>query len=73
LNQGTLQLFANWRKLGVAVLVALEVLNRLRSWGQTVILAADEEGVVAAYPRADVTVERIGDLLSYELSNLRAV
>jgi len=29
--------------------------------------------VLAAYPPADVTVERIGDLLSYELSNLRAV
>jgi hypothetical protein len=29
--------------------------------------------MVTAYPPADVTVDRIGDLLSYELSNLRAV
>ena len=32
-------------------------------------LANDSE-VLAAYPPADVTVDRIGDLLSYELSNL---
>jgi hypothetical protein len=33
---------------------------------------ANDPEVLAAYPPADVTVERIGDLLSYELSNLRA-
>jgi len=31
---------------------------------------ANDPEVLAAYPRADVTVERIGDLLSYEVSNL---
>jgi FMN phosphatase YigB (HAD superfamily) len=34
---------------------------------------ANDPEVLAAYPPADVTVERIGDLLSYELSNLLAV
>ena len=33
---------------------------------------ANDPEVLAAYPPADVTLERIGDLLSYELSNLRA-
>ena len=31
---------------------------------------ANDPKVLAAYPRPDVTVERIGDLLSYELSDL---
>ena len=31
---------------------------------------ANDPEVVAAYPPADVTVERIGELLPYELSNL---
>jgi len=34
---------------------------------------ANDPEVLAAYPPADVTVERIGDLLSYELSNLCGV
>jgi hypothetical protein len=89
---------------------ALEVLNRLRSLGRTVILSdgdvvfqprkVERSGIseavgnhvliyihkeraladverrypeaLAVYPPADVTVERIGDLLSYGLSNLPA-
>ena len=49
-------------------------------WGDRVTTVFPRQGkfandpeVLAAYPPADVTVERIGDLLSYELSNLRAV
>ena len=34
---------------------------------------ANDPEALAAYPPADVTIERIGDLLSYELSNLRAI
>jgi FMN phosphatase YigB (HAD superfamily) len=49
-------------------------------WGDRVTTVFPRQGkfandpeVLAAYPPADVTVERIGDLLSYDLSNLRAV
>ena len=31
---------------------------------------ANDPKVLAAYPRPDVTAERIGDLLSYKLSDL---
>jgi hypothetical protein len=48
-------------------------------WGDRVTTVFPRQGkfandpeVLAAYPPADVTVEHIGDLLSYELSNLRA-
>jgi len=48
-------------------------------WGDHVTTVSPRQGkfandpeVRAAYPPADVTLERIGDLLSYELSNLRA-
>ena len=34
---------------------------------------ANDPEALAAYPPADVTVDRIGDLLSYELSNLRPI
>jgi FMN phosphatase YigB (HAD superfamily) len=51
-----------------------------KAWGDRVTTVFPRQGkfandpeVLAAYPPADVTVERIGDLLSYELSNLRAV
>jgi FMN phosphatase YigB (HAD superfamily) len=48
-----------------------------KAWGDHVTTVFPRQGkfandpeVLAAYPRADMTVERIGDLLSYELSNL---
>src|SRR5206468_3661912 len=41
---------------------ALAVLKRLRGAGRTVI---------SALPPADVTIERIGDLLDYDLARLR--
>ena len=50
-----------------------------KAWGDRVTTVFPRQGqfandpkALAAYPPADVTVERIGDLLSYELSNLRA-
>jgi len=48
-----------------------------KAWGDRVTTVFPRQGkfandaeALAAYPPADVTVERIGDLLSYELSNL---
>jgi FMN phosphatase YigB (HAD superfamily) len=48
-----------------------------KAWGDHVTTVFPRQGkfandpeVVAAYPPADVTVERIGELLPYELSNL---
>jgi FMN phosphatase YigB (HAD superfamily) len=48
-----------------------------RAWGDRVTTVFPRQGkfandpkVLAAYPPADVTVERIGELLSYELSDL---
>ena len=48
-----------------------------KAWGDRVTTVFPRQGkfandpeVLAAYPPADVTVERIGDLLSYEPSNL---
>jgi len=49
-----------------------------KAWGERVTTVFPHQGkfandprVLAAYPRPDVTVERIGDLLSYKLSDLR--
>ena len=51
-----------------------------KAWGDRVTTVFPRQGkfandpeVLAAYPPADVTVERIGDLLSYGPSDLRAV
>lgn len=48
-----------------------------KAWGERVTTVFPHQGkfandpkVLAAYPRPDVTVERIGDLLSYKLSDL---
>ena len=48
-----------------------------KAWGDRVTTVFPRQGkfandpkVLAAYPPADVTVGRIGDLLSFELSNL---
>jgi hypothetical protein len=50
-----------------------------KAWGDRVTTVFPRQGkfandpeALAAYPPADVTVERIGDLLSYGLSNLCA-
>lgn len=50
-----------------------------RAWGQQVTTVFPRQGhyahdpeVLAAHPPADITVERIGDLLDYELSSLLA-
>jgi FMN phosphatase YigB (HAD superfamily) len=51
-----------------------------KAWGDRVTTVFPRQGkfandpeALAAYPPADVTIQRIGDLLSYGLSNLRAV
>jgi FMN phosphatase YigB (HAD superfamily) len=51
-----------------------------KAWGDRVTTVFPRQGkfandpeALAAYPPADVTIERIADLLSYGLSNLRAV